>query len=54
MPRVILNPRKRAIRRDAETEALAGVILEADMRKIEVGQPIRGIKSEHERTVADE
>jgi hypothetical protein len=48
MPRVILDPRKRPVRGDTETEALASVILEADMRKVKVRQPVRGVKSEDE------
>src|SRR5437763_6374737 len=54
MPGIILDPRKRAVGRNAEAKTLAGVILEADMRKVEIGQPVRGIESEDERAVADE
>ena len=45
---IVLDPRKRAVGGDAEAESFAGVILKADMRKVEVGQPVRGIESEDE------
>jgi hypothetical protein len=48
MPRVIFDPRKDAIRGDAEPESLAGMILEADMRKVKIGQPVRGVEPEDE------
>ena len=33
---------------DAKPESLAGMILEADVRKVNVGQPIRGVKADDE------
>src|SRR5437868_5387794 len=54
LPAVILNPAGLAVDPDAETEARAGVILQADVRVVDVGEPVLRIERDDERAVAND